>query len=132
MRAEESWDYYSYNTDVTSRVSRQLAFAAAGICWFFKSPDILFPDHIYFALVSIVFYFIFDVSQYLVTAITYRIWIIKCKKEFRERGMDFEDNEVDAEEDWWLNFPSRLALLSKVAFLFISYGFIGAEILSRL
>jgi len=128
MISSEAWRYYKENTTDASNFSRQLAYANAGVCWFFKSKEIIFPYHINFALLFLVFFFILDVSQYLLTSYIYRVWIKKCVRKYPE----FEDDKIDVDQPAWLNAPSRYILYAKVFILFISYGFIAAELISRI
>jgi hypothetical protein len=72
MTTEKLWESYrGYSRDLTEH-SRKLAFAAAAICWFFRSPDVTFPTAILWSLGLLVVYFILDVMHYLWGAIRVR------------------------------------------------------------
>lgn len=65
MTMEKLWESYkNYSRDLTEH-ARKLAFAAAAICWFFRSPNITFPPAILWSLGLLVVYFILDVTHYL-------------------------------------------------------------------
>ena len=111
MKGSEAWQSYKDSTINASNISRQLAFANACVCWFFKSNEITFPHYIYFALFFIVIFFVLDVSQYLITVFLYRLWIKKCIRKYRNA---FEDDKQDVEQPVWLNSPARCLLYTKI------------------
>jgi hypothetical protein len=43
MRNTDLWNIYVTYTSEFTKYSRQLAFACAAICWFFRSPNVTFP-----------------------------------------------------------------------------------------
>ncbi len=127
MKLEEVWkDYEDYTAKLTEQ-SRKLAFAAAGICWLFKLPDLLFPPAIYAALLSIVFFFIFDLLQYFVAAMLLKYWARKEEKiAYAETGTI----DVEIGKPASLDTPSFCFFCLKIFALFIGYILIAIHIMA--
>ncbi len=122
MKNAELWEQYNNYSEILSTNSRKLAFAAAAICWFFKSPEVVFPEYILAALFFIVGFFIADILQYLSAASVLRYWIRNQEKEmWSEKETIQGEYEKPAWPDypalgfWWINIISLLA-----AYVFIA------------
>jgi hypothetical protein len=104
MTNEKLWESYDkYATDL-SNVSRQLAFAAGALSWFFKSPENIFSKEILTALRFIVIFFIADVLQYLLGALFIRIWTRRHEKiKYKETGTI----KGDYSKPSWLDYPAE-------------------------
>ncbi|MCY4673799.1 MAG: hypothetical protein OXD43_08580 [Bacteroidetes bacterium] len=131
MRIKDLWESYDFYTKALTEQGRKLAFAAAAICWFFKSEDVTFPWPITAALVCIVLYFTFDVLQYLVAATKIRNWTYKKEDEL-ESKKGKADLEEDVEkpphlDDWPLRF-----FCLKLYVLFASFFWLIVEFVKRL
>ncbi len=130
MKLGKVWELYSDRTEILSNNSRTVGLAAAGVCWFFKTPEVTFPPLIYAALGAVVLFFILDLSQYAVAAIGYRNF--GNSEEERILG---EGRKLDAEEE--VDLPDTIdeaphALLwVKIGCLGLSFLLIGIEVLLR-
>lgn len=128
MKLKEVWESYSFYTEKITEQTRKLAFAAAGICWFFKTPNTIFPPMISGALFLVVLFFIFDLTQYFVSAIILKNWA---------RGQEIQAHEekktidVDVDKPVSLDKPGFVFFCLKVAVLFFSYLFIGFHIIIK-
>ena len=80
MKNAELWESYGFYTGELTKYSRQLAFAGAAICWFFKTPEVTFPKPVIVSLVLIVLFFISDILQYFIAAHLLRWWIRREEK----------------------------------------------------
>jgi hypothetical protein len=128
MKNEDLWKSYEVYTKTLSDTSRQLGFAAAAICWFFKTPQHSFPGHILLALGFVVVFFVADILQYLLGAIFLRTWTrFHEKKKWKETGKI----EGDYLKPSWLDYPSYLMWWAKVLALLTGFIFIGLELTGR-
>ena len=129
MKTSELWQsYQGYTRDLTEH-SRKLGFAGAGICWFFKTPQVTFPPLIYWALIFFVGYFIADVLQSLCGALLTR-WFTQNKEfELLHRTNSIEG---DVDRPRWLDWPAFSLFLTKSGFLLVGFVFIVFELAWRL
>lgn len=130
MKIKEIWAEYSQCTKELTEFGRKLAFGAAAICWFFKGPDATFPTLIYYSLLSVVLFFIFDISQFLTSALTIKFWVKGKEKEIIKKKKKLEEAEID--KPTWLPKAPFILFLIKIIFLFISYFWLGIEFCTRI
>lgn len=131
MKIRELWEDYEKNSKDLTDSGRKLAFAAAAICWFFKTPEATFPDLIYISLLFIVLFFLFDIFQALVALLLIRCWTRKIEK-LLTRGRRELDPEYSIGKPGWLPIPSFVLFLLKVASLILAYIVILIEFYSRM
>lgn len=129
MKIDDIWAEYKECTQALTSTSRKLSFGAAAICWFFKTPEATFPTFVIFSLLSVVFFFTFDILQFLVAALSIRGWARKKQKEMLQ-----EEGNLEAEvyKPSWINRAPFLLFLIKIVFLFISFFWLGAEFYKRI
>lgn len=129
MKNSELWKSYEFYTGELTKFSRQLAYAAAAICWFFKSEEVTFPKPITVSLLFLVLFFVFDILQYFISAHLLRWW---TRKE--EKVMWAEGETLDGEynKPWWVDKPAFVFFNLKVLALFASFVSIGVEFASRI
>jgi len=125
MKNSDLWKSYEFYTGELTKYSRQLAFAGAAICWFFKSPEITFPRSINVALIFIILFFVFDILQYFLSAHLIRWWTRKEEKRMWEKE---ETIEGEYQKPWWVDSPAFIffnlkAILLSAAFVSIGYEF---------
>lgn len=131
MKVEKVWESYSSYTQALTEHSRKLAFAVAAICWFFKSEQVTFPPAIVVALAFVVLYFIFDVLQYFIAAITLKRWIYRQEALLEsEKGKAAPDDEVDKPP--YLDAIPYALFCSKIVALFLSFIMLMWEFGTRL
>ena len=121
MTNKELWEQYVGYTKDTSTIARSLAFGAIAVCWVFKDPDGSFPYGIFNALEWTVFFFIFDLAQYLISAILYWIWIRRAEKTMHKKTGSIEGSY---DKPAWLDRPARIFWLLKIAALALAYRWI--------
>lgn len=126
MKNSELWAQYDGYTKDLSANCRKIAFGAAAICWFFKSPDVIFPPAIIKALGFTVAFFMADILQYFTAAIVLRLWIRHQEKKLWATEQTIEG---DYEKPFWLDFPAFTLWWFKVILLLITYIFIGMQLL---
>lgn len=124
MKNAELWEQYkSYTRDATE-FARKIGFAAAAICWFFKT-DSGFPVAITWALLFVVGFFVFDVLQSLSAALIYRKWLHKAEaRRFAETG----GIEGDYQKPRWLDYPAFTFFCLKLFLLFLAFVSISLEL----
>ena len=129
MTTESLWDKYAeYTRDVTEH-SRKLAFAAAAICWFFKTPQITFPPAILWCLALLVVYFICDVLHYLVGAFSLRYFLEREeKKHWNETGEELKA----VLKPRWVDYPATFFFVVKTVVLLSSFGMLATEFVYRI
>jgi len=128
MTNKEVWEHYKdYTRDITE-FSRKLAFAAAGICWFFKTQENTFPTMVLWALMFLVTFFVTDILQALLAAILLRWWI---RKEEKAKWRKTKSIEGDYLKPAWLDVPAFVMFLAKTVSLLATFACIGAELVSR-
>jgi hypothetical protein len=130
MKISELWKSYEFYTQGLTDHSRKLAFAAAAICWFFKTPQVSFPPSIIRALLCIVSFFFLDIGHYLLGAFLIRIWIRKQEKRIWKEESKLADAIVD--KPAWLDTLPAILFLLKIIVLLISFCFIVYEFILRL
>lgn len=129
MKISECWDRYrEYTRDLTEH-TRKLAFASAAICWFFKTENFTFPPLILWSLTFVVGFFMADVTQYLIAALTTK-WFARNQeiKAWKENGTVDIDVEVPDE----LDRPVFRLFIVKFLFLMASFVFLIGEFLRRI
>lgn len=126
---DQHWAPYREYTGDLSKLSRQLAFADAAICWFFKTPEVTFPDWVLYSLAAVVLFFAFDTLQYLAGALSHRVWIRRTEKRMWGTYGNL-DQEVE-KPDWLDHLPFTLFLLKMLALL-AAFASLGAEFFKRL
>ena len=131
MTIKTLWDSYHFYTRTLSEESRKLAFAAAAVCWFFKSDDVTFPALIVSALLGIVLFFLFDILQYLTRALLIRSWTYRqeARLEF-EKGTALPDDDVPNPPR--LDKAAFFFLCIKLFVLLLAFSFMIAEFIRRL
>lgn len=122
MKNSELWESYAEYTKTLTDNARKLGFAAAGICWFFKTPDNKFPFHILLALGFTVLYFISDMLQFLFGALVLRCWTRHEEKELWKAKKSIEG---DYKKPAWLDYPSYAMWWLKIIFLLAAFILIG-------
>jgi hypothetical protein len=89
---DEGWKTVDDYTSRLSTIARHLAFAAAAICWFFKTTtsggNIVFPNCIYFSLIFLVLYFLLDILQYLTATVCRKSIIDKEEKKLSKWSLE--------------------------------------------
>ena len=129
MKLSEVWKTYDFYTEKLTEQGRKLAFAIAAICWFFKTPEVTFPQDILLSLVFVVSFLLFDVLQYLIGALLTGGWArSREKKMWKEKGT--VEGEID--KPAWLDKPVKGLFLLKNASLLFSGWFLISEFFSRL
>lgn len=124
----ESKEYSKELTDF----SRKLAFAAAAICWFFKKePAVTFPNAIYLSLLFIILFFIFDVLQYFLGAITLYIWTRKKEIEYLKiyKAKAYEKQLL---KPIWIIRLIYIIFIFKILFLCVAFVALGTEFIRRM
>ncbi len=129
MKNREIWNSYDYYTGEITKHARYLGFAGVAICWFFRSPTLIFPQLILLSLITLVFFFLIDLIQYYVAAIRLRLWMqAEEEKQVRESG--------SIEGEYWppkqLDKPAFVLFHCKLIALFLGFCFIGIELVSRM
>jgi hypothetical protein len=131
MKLGDIWDRYKDYTEELSKNFRTLALAAAAICWFFKSPQIIFPKTILFALIFVVAFFICDILHYGVGAVVTRQWARQKEKELHEKEIQIT-RETEVEQPAWLDIGPVAFFLGKTLCLALAYVQIGKELVKRI
>lgn len=125
MKKDELWKSYVDYTKTLSDNTRALGFAAGGICWFFKTNTNCFPSAILWSLGLVVTFFIFDIIQYLASAILLRLWTRDMeKKKHKETG----SIEGDYDKPAWLDYPAYTFWWMKILSLLLAFILIGRYI----
>ncbi len=127
MRLKEVWESYGFYTEKISEQTRKLAFASAGICWFFKTPPAIFPAIIELSLFLVVLFFIFDLSQYFISAILIKTW---ARKQEIIAYNEKNSIDVDVHKPAYLDKPGFIFFCMKVVALFLSYILIAYYIIT--
>lgn len=129
MTNKELWDIYVNYTREFTKYSRQLAFACAAICWFFKSPEVTFPLPVLWSLSFVILFFFFDVLQFFVSAHLIRWW---TRRE--EKRIWAEKKTIDGKYDkpWWIDHPAFIFFNVKAVMLLIAFCSLGVEFIKRI
>ncbi|OAI49228.1 hypothetical protein AYO45_00585 [Gammaproteobacteria bacterium SCGC AG-212-F23] len=123
---DDLWEKYATNTGFLSKVSRQLAYAQGGLCWFFKTPYGTFSPSILVILCCLIGYFFLDVFQYFFTACLYW-WFANFYAKRNDKQLI--GSEKDIKLPYWINWPGKICLVLKIvllgiaSFLLIKYLF---------
>jgi hypothetical protein len=126
MTNKELWESYAFYTGELTRLSRQLAFAAAAICWFFRTAEGTFPLVVLFSLGSVVVFFCCDLLQYLVAVHILRWWTRQKEKEMWECKQTIAG---EYEKPAWLDAPAFVLFNLKITALISAFVGLGVEIL---
>ena len=129
MKNSELWKSYEFYTGELTKYSRQLAFAGAAICWFFKTPEVSFPKPIIVSLIFIVLFFVFDILQYFVSAHLLRWWTRKEEKLMWEKEKTIEG---EYHKPWWVDSPAFIFFNVKAIVLTAAFVSIGVEFAKRI
>lgn len=128
MKNEELWAQYKEYTQDLSTNCRQLGFASAGICWFFKTETYTFPLTIIYALGFTVAFFTLDMLQYITAALLIRIWT-----RSNEKAMWKKNNTIEGvyNKPAWLDYPSFTMWWLKIISLFFAFCCIAFHLFKR-
>ena len=129
MRNKDLWESYdTYTSDLTKH-ARQLAFAGAAICWFFRSPEVTFPALVLIALSCFVIFFLGDILQYYTAAMVLRVWTRRQEKIHWAR-----DNTIEGEYEKpeWLDWPALFFFHIKIGMLLLGFTTLSAEFIRRM
>jgi hypothetical protein len=126
MRLGDVWEEYKDLTKDLTETGRKLGFAAAAICWFFKTPEVTFPYHIYISLLFIVGFFSCDILQLLLGSQIYRFWCIYQQNQIINGKKELTP-DCEVEKPYWINWPANTFFLLKIFFLLCSYFTISIE-----
>ena len=129
MKNSELWKSYEFYTGELTKYSRQLAFAAVAICWFFRSPEITFPKTITVSLVLLILFFVFDILQYFISAHLVRWW---TRREEKIMWITQKTIEGEYHKPWWVDLPAFVFFNLKAFVLFSSFVAIGLEFVNRI
>jgi hypothetical protein len=121
MTGRELWGQYQHYTRDITEHGRKLGFAGAAICWIFKRTDFTFPLMIYMALVFFVAYFIADILQSFLAAMT-----LKFFTEYHEKRLwrDTHSIEGDIQKPHWVDWPALFFFITKCVLLITGFAFI--------
>lgn len=122
MKNSELWGAYKDYTKTLTEVAEKLGFAAVAICWFFKNADNTFPAIILAGLIFVVFYFTFNLLQFLLGAVLIRIWV---RREEKKRWREQNTIEGEYDKPAWLDYPSYTMWWLKIICLLTSFCLIG-------
>ena len=129
MTTERLWEEFQHYTRDLTEHSRKLAFAAAAICWFFKTPQITFPPPVMWSLSLLVCFFILDVLHYFVGAV-----ILRWFTEREEARLWKETGSIsgDIAKPRWVDVPAWLFFIAKTLVLLASFAALATEFYFRL
>ena len=129
MKNKDLWDSYSTYTSEFTKYSRQLAFAAAAICWFFRSETVTFPKPIIWALGILVSFFIADILQFFISAHLIRWWTRDAEKKMWKEKKTIEG---EYNKPWWIDSPAFFFFNVKAFLLCSVFIAIGVEFYGRI
>jgi len=122
MKNEDLWNQYmEYTQDLTANC-RKLAFAAAALCWFFKTKDHQFPSLILKALAFTVAFFLANILQYFLAALFLRFW---TRRQEKAKWKQNQTLEGEYDKPAWLDYPAFTMWWAKIILLLLAYGSIG-------
>lgn len=129
MKISEVWKTYEFYTEKLTEQGRKLAFAIAAICWFFKTPEITFPEYILYSLLFVVSFLLFDLLQYLIGALLNGVYA-----RYQEIKMWKQKHTImgDIEKPAWIDKPVVTLFIIKNVILVISGWFLVLEFLCRI
>lgn len=129
MKNSELWSSYEFYTGELTKHSRQLAFAAVAICWFFKSPTISFPKPVLISLILLVSFFAFDILQYFISSHLLRWW---TRREEKRKWETEKSIEVEYNKPWWIDYPAFIFFNLKIVALVSAFIALGVEFVNRI
>ena len=129
MKLSDLWKNQEFYSKVLTEHSRTLAFGVAAICWFFKSERITFPPAIFWALVFLVGFFVFDVLHYFWGAVRYRRFIYREETKLGDKVYE-DDPEVRVTRK--LDRPMYVMFWLKSMSLLVSFAMLLTEFFYRL
>ena len=112
-------DFYTF-TGKASDISRQLAFAGIAIIWIFKKDQagaLTVPRELVFPGLFIVLALAFDLLQYCVAAVTWRIF-------YRRKEKLYVSENDELEHSIYLEWPIYFIFWAKIICVFAAYYFI--------
>jgi hypothetical protein len=112
-------DFYTFSGKA-SDISRQLAFAGIAIIWIFKKDQpgaITIPRELVFPGLFIVLALSFDLLQYCVASVIWRIF-------YRSKEKAYVSEDVELEHSIWLEVPIYIIFWAKIICVFAAYYFI--------
>ena len=129
MKNQEVWNSYNFYTSEVTKHGRYLGFSGVAICWFFKTPEITFPNLILSSLIFLVVFFCLDITQYYVAAMRLKEWM-------QQKESEQEKVTGSIEGDYWppkeLDNPSFLLFKLKLLVLLLGFICIGLELALRM
>lgn len=128
MKNSELWYSYSLYTSEFTKFSRQLAFAAAAICWLFKSPELSFPQPILMSLAFLVSFFCLDIFQFFSSAHLLRWWIRREEKKMWKTSNTLEG---EYNKPWWVDSPAFIFFNLKAIALLCAFMALSVEFIKR-
>lgn len=129
MKNAELWAAYRSYTEELTKLSRQLAFAAAAICWFFKREPVAFPSAIIWSLSFVVLFFLFDLLQFFVSAHVHRLW---TRREEERQWRESNSIDGEYEKPWYLDRPAFVLFNAKIVSLLLAFVMLGLHFISLL
>jgi hypothetical protein len=131
MKLAEVWSQYLDYTNETTAQARHVAYALAGVCWFFKRPDATFPPFVVASLAALVCFFATDILQQFSAAIIRRFWL-----RHHEKRLWDTTGQLTAQEDVpvpvWIDYPAFTFFLLKLLFLGLGTILLLAEFFGRI
>lgn len=132
MKLTTLWDQYQHYTRDLTEHTRKLGFAAGAICWLFRNPEgPIFPGLIQGALLFLVAFFVSDILHCFLGSLALKKYLEDKEAEIVSRGETLTEDTVilhtrDADRAAFSLYRC------KVAFLLLSFGMIGSEIVRRI
>jgi hypothetical protein len=115
---KEVWTQYKEYSQNASEILRKIAFAGIAFCWLFRNQNNQFPNLVFLSLIFLIFFFIFDLFQYLFATLMLKIWI-------RKKEIEMWNNTGKIEGDYqlptWLDLPAFILFLSKATTLLVTF-----------
>ncbi len=101
-----------------SDIARQLSFAGIGVIWIFRIGDDKpeFPAMLFPALALFVIALSFDLFQYVVASVIWRIFY-----RHHEKKLDDINDDPELSAPWWINIPAYSFFIGKIALVFGGY-----------
>ncbi len=129
MTGKELWAQYQHYTRDFTEHARKLGFGGLAVCWLFRDADFRFPVPIYAAMLAFVGYFIADVLQALLGALTLRLFTV-----YHERRMWRETGTIEGDipKPDWVDWPATSMFAIKACSVLMGFVFVGVELLRRL
>ena len=125
-KLSEIWQGYQASTETLSQVARPLGFAAAGVAWVLRAPDLSFAPVVKLSLLCTVGFFAADLLQYYVAAGITFIW---ARRKERQLWKAQKTIEGDLDRPHWLDVPARVMFHTKVLLLLGAFISLGAHVL---